>query len=424
VRAWGMAVCAGLLVALGAAQPEVSPQPTTQPDKVEEPPPPASNEEREAVVTLRDGQRYTGILVSRDDKTIVLRIAGIETPIKAGQVDRVQILPPINERYHQMRAAIDDNDVASLLRLVEWLRAKAQWQSALDEVNHVLEVQPDNPDAARIKTLIEAQKELAANAGAGKRPPPPKVKKNEVAGPAFPVLSDHDINIIKIYEVDLSDPPRMVIDHDTIKLLIEQHTGDPLIPSTPEGQQALYRAPPAKILDIMFKVQARNLYDRVKIIDQPRSMKLFREKVHRGWLENTCATTRCHGGSEAGRLMLGTDRPGSDATVYTNFVILDRYRTRSGKPLIDYENPERSPLLQLAMAKDRSIFKHPEVPGEQGRGDIVRPVFKSEEDSRFLDALDWIKAMYRPRPEYPIEYTPPGPQGVPPPDPKAPPVKR
>lgn len=391
-----------------------------------EEPPPQPEEEREAVVTLRDGQRYTGILVSRDDKSIVLRIAGINTPIKAGQVDRVQILPPINERYRQMRAAIDDNDVEGLLRLVEWLRAKSQWESALTEVDHVLEVQPDNPDAARIKGLIEAQKDLASKAGAGKKPPPPKIKKGEQpgGGTQFPLLSDHDINVIKVYEVDLSDPPRMVIDRDTIKLLIEQHPGDPLIPSTPEGQAALYRATPAKILDIMFKVQARNLYDRVKVIDQPRSMKLFREKVHRGWLENSCATSRCHGGAEAGRLVLATERPGSDPTVYTNFVILDRFKTRSGKPLIDYEYPNRSPLLQLAMAKDRSIFKHPEVPGEQGRADIFRPVFKSEEDSRFQDAVDWIKAMYRPRPEYPIEYTPPGPQGVPPPDPKAPPVTR
>ena len=39
-----------------------------------------------------------------------------------------------------------------------------------------------------------------------------------------------------------------------------------------------------------------------------------------------------------------------------------------------------------------------------------------------LDALDWIKAMYRPRPEYPVQYVLPGPEGVH--DPKAPPVTR
>jgi hypothetical protein len=444
LRAWGIALAAGLALAIGAAQPEKpapekpTPQPENpapaQPEKppAVEPPPQETTgeaEEREAIVTLRDGQRYTGILISRDEKTIVLRIAGIATPIKAGQIDHVQILPPINERYQQMRSAIDDKDVEGILRLVEWLRSKSQWDSALTEVDHVLALQPDNPDAARLKLLVQSQKELAAKAHAGKTPPPPKAKKDVVpapgaTGPTFPLLTESDINVIKVYEVDLSDPPRMLIDHDTIKTLIEQHIGDPLIPTTQQGRDALYRDPPAKILDIMFKVQARNLYDRVKVIDQPRPMKIFRDKVHRTWLINSCATTRCHGGPDAGRLMLATERPGSDATVYTNFLILDRYRTRDGKPLINYDDPAHSPLLQVALPKERSTFKHPEVAGEQGRGDLYRPIFKNEDDPRFQDALDWIKAMYRPRPEYPIQYSPPGPQGISPRDPKEPPIPR
>jgi len=415
---WAFAAAAGLAIALGTS---IQPQP-------EEPPPSQApaDEEVEAVVTLRDGQRYTGILVSRDDKKIILKIAGINTTLKANQVDRLQMLPPINERYRQMRAAIEDKDVERLLLLVEWLRSKAQWDSALLEVNHVLEVQADSGEALRLKDLIAAQKELANKAGGGKRPPPPKHKPDEAdnpEAPAFPLLSDHDINLIKVFEVSLTDPPRMYIDRDTIKAMIEQHAGDPLIPASPEGRDALYRANPAKLLDMMFKMQARNLYDRVKVIDQPRSMKLFREKVHRGWLQNSCATSRCHGGPDAGRFMLATDKPGSDATVYTNFLILERFKLRDGKPLINYEEPAKSPLLQMAIQNERSLLKHPEVPGEQGRGNIYRPVFRSDEDARFADAIEWMKAMYRPRPVYPIEYTPPGPKGIEP-DRKAEPAVR
>lgn len=418
---WGLAACAGIALALGAGHQS----------QLQEPPPaslpqPPTDEEREAIVTLRDGQRYTGILVSRDEKSLVLKIAGISTTLKANQVDRVQILAPINEQYRKMRAAIDDKDVERLLLLVEWLRSKSQWDSALVEVNHILEIQPDSGEAERLKGLIEAQKELAAKSGGGKRPPPPKVKPHEDAnaGGDFPLLSDHDVNLIKVYEVNLTDPPRMFIDRDTIKTMIEQHVGDPLIPASPEARDALYRASPAKLLDMMFKMQARNLYDRVRVIDQPRSMKLFRDKVHRGWLENSCATTRCHGGSQAGRLMLATEKPGSDATVYTNFLILDRFKLHDGKALINYDDPAKSPLLQMAMIKERSAYRHPDVQGEQGRADTIRPVFRSEDDPRFTDALDWIKAMYRPRPQYPVEYTPPGPQGVPPEDPKAAPTIR
>jgi len=321
-----------------------------------------------------------------------------------------------------MRATFVDSDVEGLLRLVQWLRTKSQWDSALAELEHILSVQPDNPQAAELKMMIEAQRDLAKKTGGGKRAPPPKNAEKVAPGAVVQLLTDRDINIIKVYESDLADPPRMIIDRETIKMLIAEHEGDPLIPSTPEGRDALLRASPAKILDIMFKIQARNLYERVKVIDQPRALKLFRDRVHRGWLINTCATAHCHGGNEAGRFMLATERPGSDATVYTNFLILERYKTRDGKPLINYEEPAKSPLLQLALSRDRSSVKHPEVPGMQGNFDLFRPAFKNEEDPRFQDALDWIKAMYRPRPEYPVQFVLPGPEGVH--DPKAPPVTR
>lgn len=424
VRASGVA--AALAVGLWAMagqpptdQPAVTPadaaapvQPESKPDpKSNVPAEPSQPEEREAIVILRDGQRYSGILVSRDEQAVVLRIGGIETKLKMSSVDRVQVLPPVAERYRQMRAAISDTDVDALLRLVRWLQARSQWDSALKELGQALTVQPDNPDALALKRLIESQRDLANKSGEGRKPTQPKKHAGNQAG--FPLLTDRDINLIKVYEVDLTDPPRMIVDRDTITAMMEQHAGDPLIPTTPEGREAMYRASPAKLLDIMFRIQARNLYERVRVLDQPKSMKLFRERVHRTWLDNSCATSRCHGGSEAGRLQLATDKPGSDVTVYTNFIILERTKTSTGKPLINYEAPADSPLLQVAMARDRSTFKHPVVPGEQGKGDLWRPVFKSADDARFLDAIEWIKAMYKPRPDYPVKYTLPGPEGVP-----------
>ena len=389
----------------------------------EPPPVQPSDEMPEVIVTLRDGQRYSGLLVSRDENSIVLKIAGIVTTLKASQVDRVQVFPPIQERYRQMRATIDDNDVDGLLRLVQWLRSKGLYDSALAELEHVLKVQPDNPQALEAKTMISSQRELAKRAGEGKQPPPPKAGP-EAKGAEFPLLSERDINTIKVYEVDLADPPRIVIDRETIAQMIEQHPGDPLMPDSQEGREALYRTNPTKILDMLFKMQARPLYERVRVLDHPRSMKSFRDKVHGAWLVNACATTRCHGGSEAGRFMLASAKPRSDATVYTNFLILERYRTRDGKALINYDEPGRSLLLQTGLPRDRSQMPHPEVAGTQGNSDLFRPVFRTEEDAKFKDAVEWIKSMYRPRPEYPIQYTLPGPQGLAPADPNAPPVTR
>ena len=46
--------------------------------------------------------------------------------------------------------------------------------------------------------------------------------------------------------------------------------------------------------------------------------------------------------------MLASKRPSAEATVYTNFLILERYRLPDGTPMISYEEPARSPLLNLA----------------------------------------------------------------------------
>lgn len=423
----------GFVVAQDGGEPltekpatETPAAPKSQP--LEEPPPstPATDAKsgpHEVVVTLRDGQRYAGELVSRDESGIVLRIAGIETRLRSSQIERVQVVPSAYERYRQMREAIEPTDVESLLRLAQWLRTKAMWDEGLDEVERALAVQPDHPQALELKVILESQRELARRAGQGTRPPPSKASDSGKKIDNFPLLSERDINVIKVYEVDLSDPPRMFVDRETIKAFIAAYENDPLMPRTKEGREALYGWSPARLLDLMFRMQAREFYERVRVIDSPRSMKLFRDRVHGAWLINACATTRCHGGSEAGRLMLATDKKGSDATVYTNFLILDRYRLRDGRPLINYEEPAKSVLLQMALARERSSVKHPEVPGMQGNSDLFRPAFRQESDTRFQDAVEWIKSMYRPRPEYPVVYTPPGPEAVPV-DPKAPPVPR
>ncbi len=412
--------------------PDPKPEPKPEPPRPAEPsqadapapqtPAPASAEPREAIVLLRDGQRYTGLLVSRDDDKVVLKISGIDTAIPAMQVDRVMVLAPVMDRYRAMRSATDDNDVDRLLMLVEWLRARSQWDPALAELDHILSVQPDSYDAKRLKTLVQSQKKLAQASGAARaNPAAPRANTPAPDAGDFPLLSERDINLIKIYEVDLHDPPRMVIERRTITRLIEEHAGDPAIPVTQDGRDAMYRMTPARVLEVMFRVQARNLYGEVQVVDEPRAMRLFRDSVQRSWLTNSCATSRCHGGPNAGRLRLVNKKSGTDAAVYTNFLILERFKLKDGRPLINYEEPANSPLLQMGLPREGLLVPHPAVAAVEGHGDLWRPFFRSPEDRRFQEAVEWIRAMYRPRPEYPIQYTPPGPAA---PRPEAPPVQR
>lgn len=373
-----------------------------QPERIQAP---SRDAEPECILHLTSGRLISGRLVARSDSDVTIRIGDIPTTFKRAEIDRVEVLPPVLDRYAQMRAAIDDSDVTGLMVLVDWLRARQCYAEAITELDQVLKVDPGNTKARDQRKLIEQLLVIA------QAPPPAAPAKTDpdtdaprrIVRPDFPLLSVDDINLIKVYETNLADPPRMRIDRETIEELIAAYAQSDLIPTSKEGRDALLRQSPERILDLMFRLRAREFYSRVKVLDQPESMQAFREHVHGAWLLNACATDRCHGGSEAGRLMLYNRSRNAEAAVYTNFLILERATLADGTPLINYDQPQRSPLLHMGLPRERSLYPHPESHASRG----WKPTFTSQRDRRYEQALDWIRTMYRPRPEYPITYTPP-----------------
>ncbi len=398
---------ASALFVVGAARVTESAvaQPADPPpvdDRIEAP---SKEFEPECIVHLTNGRRITGRLVARADSEVTVRIGEIPTTIKRAEIDRVEVLPPVLDRYAQMRAAIDDSDVSGLMVLVDWLRVRQCYTEALVELDHILRVDPGNAKAREQRKLIEQLRVIATPPA---RPDPqanpaPAPRPARPPRPEFPLLSVDDINLIKVYETDLAKPPRMRIDRETIEELIAAYAQSDLIPTSKEGRDALLRQSPERILDLMFRLRAREFYPRVKIIDQPESMQAFRESVHGAWLLNSCATDRCHGGADAGRLMLTNRSRNAEPALYTNFLILERFTLSDGTPLINYDQPQRSPLLHLGLPRERSLYPHSQSGAARG----WKPVFTSQRDRRYEQALDWIRSMYRPRPEYPVTYTPP-----------------
>lgn len=381
-------------------------------------------DEAETEVILTDGRHVTGVLLDRTDREVILRIGGIPTPFPADTVAQVKTGPTVLERYREMRKTIADSDVSQRLRLAEWLRARRRYQLAYQEVTGVLALEPAHPEARQLHLWLTEQLKLVPRPRVAPAPPPQPPQPNvDPAAPAippptkpvFPLLTPEQINLIRIYEVDLNDPPRMLVDRDAITELITRYATDPAIPDTREGRDALYRKRPSQILELLFQLKARELYGRVQVQEDPASMRLFRDLVHSTWLMNACSTTHCHGGMDAGRLALASKKPGADATVYTNFLILERFplSPRAGdapgapaRRLIDYDDPSKSPLLHLALPRQDSLYPHPQVT-IAGRLRGFSPVFQSTEDRRFQDSVRWIRSMYRPRPDYPVQYDPP-----------------
>jgi hypothetical protein len=222
----------------------------------------------------------------------------------------------------------------------------------------------------------------------------------------FPLLSEVELQLIKVFETNFDEHPRLIIPRAVTQKLLDTYAKSPLVPITREGRDAILRQSPAEILDLMFKLQAREFYSQVEVLDQPRSFIAFRDQVCRTWLVNSCATTACHGGTEAGRFVLYNAKPNSERTVYTNFLILTRYRLADGTPLLDFEEPEASALLQFGLPRERSRHPHPVVLRGVNEHDAFKPFFRNTDDVAYTAAVDWIKSLYKPRPEYPIIYTP------------------
>ena len=395
------------LLAAGFSQPEEPSTGQTQPE----------SQTSRVVVDLRDGRRLEGRLIKGDPAKITIEIAGFPTTFNMADVLRVEPVPPVEERYKQLRSVIGDDDVEQLLLLADWLRDREAFSLALTEVTSILRADPNNTRAKTLKQQIESTILLRAEAmqrqeGAEPDERPDETRSKPTRRPEFPTLTPDQINLIKVYEVSLADPPRLSVDRETIRRLVEAYKDHDLIPKSREGRAALERRPPVYILELMFRLRAREFYNDIRVDGEPKAFGLFRENVHRPWLVTTCASSGCHGGQQSGNLWLKNDMPNAEKSIYTNFLILDRYRLADGTPLINYDEPAKSPLLQMALPRDSSLYPHPLVATSSTA--VWRPVIGSADDRRFAQSVEWINAMYRPRPDYPVTYIPPTPsKGVP-----------
>ena len=204
-------------------------------------------------------------------------------------------------------------------------------------------------------------------------------------------------------------PARLHVNADTIRDLLEAYGTSSLIPGDSAGRTRLFRADPLEVVDLMFRLKAREFYPRVEVQSEPPALNLFRQRVHDAWVIPNCATSRCHGGLEGGRLFLHRRGSKTPRVRYTNLLILERWN-ETDLPLIDWEDPGRSLLIQYALPRNEARFPHPEVKG-------WRPVFTRGNQRLLRDSLGWIEAMYRPRPGYPVDFEAPviAPPELPPP---------
>lgn len=366
------------------------------------------------IVILRNGQRREGIIIEDTFDHVLIEAEGIRAKLLREAVDYVILRPTFQQQYKNWKAAIGPTQHVDHYRLCDWLVNQRKYELAKIELVELVKIS-QMPEAMRLLTIVEAQ--LALDKG---RP-----KNDEVGDPdsdqssrtyqghddpnVGPVddkdllptelLSYEDVNLMRVYEIDFHNPPHLVIGPDTIRKLISTYASNKLIP-TGEKRTAMFRADPLDITRLMFELKARDLYKEIKVQTEPYAMNLFRRRVHDTWLINNCATSRCHGGIHAGEFFLHRRGHKNERVRYTNFLILERLEIDPDWPLINYEQPMDSLIIQYGLKRSEARKPHPDVRG-------WKPVFARSNKRMLDDAGRWIRSMLQPRPDYPIEYEPP-----------------
>lgn len=396
---------------------------------------------QEVTVLLKDGRQIKGEMVGESDTSITLMIANIAQQIPRDNVEEIKVNQTPAEVFRQRKAALKADDVIGRYELASWANDNGHHRMALDELNLLAKQYPEHPYQRRITLLTRVVKDsiskqqaeenlrqaAADRANNGTRPTDAETPDNQavvsevsVQRPERPtrsarpkrgerwvvpeeaLLSEEQINLIRVYEIDLSKRPTVIVHPDAIDTLFKQFGDDAAVPRG-RTEQARFRGKRGyEQLEVIFAARAKELYSQIVVRDDPPAMRSFRTGIHRNYVIGYCG--ECHGNGGADGLMVVLDRPVSTSTVYSNFLTLSRIESARGM-MIDRSRPEESLLLQYGLPREDAKTPHPDVEGwlPSFRGDWTRdPIYRS--------IVKWIgDELYRPTPNYGIRWTPPVP---------------
>jgi len=390
------------------------------------------------LVQLRDGTVVRGEIIRDTLEEVEFKVDTVQGKLPRSQVYRVVLELDFDARYARIKSAISPEEHGRRLGLARWLTDQGRMDLAIMELEALLR-DADIEEARDMLRDINARVKLAQAVEANKRKnakpapeggnsasqpatapgagtsaagstasnptkgttagDPPKGPPNSREMLPKDLLSNADVNLVRVYEIDFKDPPRMTVSPEGVRQLILRYGSSALVPADSQARNALYSKNGTELAHLLFDLKARDLYGYIEVDEDPASIAKFRTRVHNSWLIGNCATSRCHGGVDAGRFFLYTGNAKDQRIRYTNLLTLLNFKV-DGKPMVNFEDPPNSLLIQYAMPRTTARYPHPDVKG-------WKPIFGNSTPQLMQDTLDWIRSMYQPRPEYPVKYIPP-----------------
>jgi len=386
---------------------------------------------RDVVVVLKDGRQIRGTLVSETSSSVTIAVAGIETTFPRPMVEEMKVQLSLEEQYKQKRGEIADDNFSARYDLARWLydqKSPAGYKLALKELDSILSDKPDHQQAMLLRNVVNERLKLEPDKDMQDKPAPSKPDAPTPDAPeaggdqAAPeageseLLTPEQINMIRIYEVRIDNEPRASrLQPDVIKDLYEKFRDDPVMEPYlgRRGEQRFKALKGHEQLSVLFKLRAREFYDKIDIRDEPETMIKFRTRIHPTYIVRYCG--RCHGQGEAPGLYLHTRNITANRTTYTNYMILRRTTVGQNRtPIIDKLDPQSSPLIQFGLPRRDATNPHPEAPG-------LRQYFSGPNDPRIADMIEWIQSLYSE--DYPVDFTPPKAKAAKPAEPAAEPAE-
>ncbi|MSQ89852.1 MAG: hypothetical protein EXS01_00445 [Phycisphaerales bacterium] len=357
----------------------------------------------QAVVFRRDGSSIQVSLLADDFDAVRYAVGRSQRTIPRAEVYRVGLVRTFEERLRALKESIHPDDMARRLALCDWLMSERKYTEARAEL---LPLVADSKLPEAVALLARADAQLALMAAKKPQGGDASGKTPETESPpdARPLptrlLTAAEVNLIRVYEIDFDNPPRVIIEPSDARALFEEFSASPRVPPDAAGRNAMLEGDPMQIVRLAFELKARNFYPKIRVTSEPATLVKYRGAVHDGWLLANCATSRCHGGADAGKFFLSNGERSDERVRYTNLLNL-LLGSSQDLPLVNFSDPNRSILVQYALPTDEAEIPHPAVKG-------WKPVFGRKLAPEKLRAtLQWIASMYQPRPIYPIDYQPP-----------------
>jgi|GEM_PF-1808391 len=338
-------------------------------------------EPKPCVVLLKDGSQRRGMLLEDGFEGVRLQVGPRTERIELSDVAGIRWRRTVTQQIEARKAAISSSDPAEVARLIRWLIMEGHMEAAEVEL---AQFTMDFPDARA--TTSQLQELLAARPQLDQDAPKRSLKPRR---PTLPngALTPTEVNRIRIWEYDFENPSPVRIPGELRRTFHARHLGKDGFPDL----KTLRRLPDDEFLRLLCEMKDRDLYDEVQITVDPPALDRFRRTIHDRWLLPQCGS--CHTRElSAGGFGLETKEANKPEVRMLNLLLLDQASASDGTPLLNWRNPSESRLLDLGKDPRAAKHPHPEVEG-------YTPIFHRGREAWVTNVIEWLKMMYRPRPD-------------------------